>query len=235
MKPVIGVTPLFDDERNSIWMLPDYMNAIQEAGGIPVILPLTADNDSLLRAASLCTGFLLTGGQDVAPELYGERPIPECGKSNAYRDQTDQAVLRFAMERDLPLLGICRGIQLINVVLGGTLWQDLPSQTQTPLTHREPPPHDKPTHKVTLTAGSPLHGLLHAESLDVNSSHHQGVRVPAPGTTVMAKAEDNLVEALAVDGKSFIWGVQWHPERLLQTVEHARTLFTELTCRAAAV
>ena len=232
MKPVIGLTPLYEEENRCLQMRADYMDAVQNAGGVPVILPLTDDSVVLQRAISLCNGILLTGGQDVAPELYGEHPLPECGKICPHRDRTDRIVFQYAMERDLPLLGICRGAQLINVLLGGKLWQDLPSQTRTPLTHRQQLPHDKPVHKVNLCPGTPLHKLIPAGSLEVNSLHHQGIRLPAPGTTVMAKADDGLIEAFAVNGKSFIWGIQWHPERMFHAADHARILFQELVRRS---
>ena len=163
MKPLIGIAPLFDDERNSIWMLPDYMNAIRHAGGVPVILPLEGTSEDICAAASVCSGFVLTGGQDVDPKIYGETPLPQCGTPNETRDQTDYLILCYAMEHNLPLLGICRGIQLINAGLGGTLWQDLPSQTGTKIMHSQPPPRDIPVHDVRIIPGTPLHELLKTE------------------------------------------------------------------------
>ena len=103
MKPLIGIAPLFDDERNSIWMLPDYMNAIRHAGGVPVILPLEGTSEDICAAASVCSGFVLTGGQDVDPKIYGEKPLPQCGTPNETRDQTDYLILCYAMEHNLPL------------------------------------------------------------------------------------------------------------------------------------
>lgn len=232
MKPVIGLAPLYDDENCCLQMRMDYMDAVQNAGGVPVVLPLTDDAAVLQRAMSLCNGILLTGGQDVEPELYGEHPLPVCGKTCPRRDRTDRIVFQYAMERDLPVLGICRGSQLINTMLGGKLWQDLPSQTNTPLTHRQQPPHDKPVHRVVLVPDTPLHRLISTDCLEVNSLHHQGIRIPAPEITVMAKADDGLIEAFAVNGKSFVWGIQWHPERMFHTADHARILFQELIRRA---
>lgn len=234
MKPLIGIAPLFDDERNSIWMLPDYMNAIRHAGGVPVILPLEGTSEDICAAASVCSGFVLTGGQDVDPKIYGETPLPQCGTPNEIRDQTDYLILCHAMKYNLPLLGICRGIQLINAGLGGTLWQDLPSQTGTKIMHSQPPPRDIPVHDVRIIPGTPLHELLETEKLAVNSFHHQGVKDAAPGVTVMAVAEDGLVEAIAVDGKDFIWGVQWHPEHMFLKDGREMALFRELVRRSAA-
>lgn len=234
MKPLIGIAPLFDDERNCIWMLPDYMNAIRHAGGVPVILPLGGSPEDMCAAASVCSGFLLTGGQDVDPKIYGEKPLPQCGTPNETRDQTDYLILCYAMEHNLPLLGICRGIQLINAGLGGTLWQDLPSQTGTKIMHSQPPPRDVPAHDVEIVPGSPLHELVKTEKLAVNSFHHQGVKDTAPDVTVMAVAEDGLAEAIAVNGKDFIWGVQWHPEHMFFRDGCEMALFRELVRRSVA-
>ncbi len=234
MKPLIGIAPLFDDEKKNIWMLPDYMNAIRHAGGVPVILPLGGSPEDMCAAVSVCSGFLLTGGQDVDPKIYGEKPLPQCGTPNENRDQTDYLILCYAMEHNVPLLGICRGIQLINAGLGGTLWQDLRSQTGTKIMHRQPPPRDVPAHDVEIVQGSPLHELLKTEKLAVNSFHHQGVKTAAPGVTVMAVAEDGLAEAIAVNGKDFIWGVQWHPEHMFFRDGCEMALFRELVRRSAA-
>ena len=136
MKSVIGLTPLYEEENRCLQMRADYMDAVQNAGGVPVILPLTDDSVVLQRAISLCSGILLTGGQDVDPELYGEHPLPECGKISPHRDRTDRIVFQYAMERDLPLLGICRGAQLINVLLGGKPGHRLRTVSSSPMTNR---------------------------------------------------------------------------------------------------
>ena len=234
MRAVIGVMPLYDSERKSVWMLPGYLRALEKCGAAPIVLPLTLDARLLYEYALLCDGFLLTGGQDVDPKIYGETPLPQCGTPNETRDQTDYLILCYAMEHNLPLLGICRGIQLINAGLGGTLWQDLPSQTGTKIMHSQPPPRDIPVHDVRIIPGTPLHELLKTEKLAVNSFHHQGVKDAAPGVTVMAVAEDGLAEAIAVNGKDFIWGVQWHPEHMFFRDGCEMALFRELVRRSAA-
>lgn len=131
-KPVIGVVPLIDAERESFWMLPGYMEGIQDAGGLPVMLPLTDDSADVKELTALCDGILFTGGHDVSPELYGEETLPVCGETCPGRDKLEVPLLLEAMARDKSVLGICRGFQLINTALGGTLYQDLPAQRPSP-------------------------------------------------------------------------------------------------------
>ena len=155
MKRVIGLIPLVDDGRDSLWMLPGYMDGVTAAGGLPVMLPLTDDEDMLKQLCGLCDGFLLTGGHDVSPEFYGRRRLPECGATCPRRDRMEAAVLRLAMERDKPVLGICRGIQFVNAALGGTLWQDLPTQHPSGVVHQQRPPYDVPSHDVDILPDTP--------------------------------------------------------------------------------
>lgn len=160
-RPVIGITPLMDIERDSYWMLPGYMTGVEAAGGLPIMLPLTADPGQLRQLAGLCDGLLFSGGQDVNPELYGERPADKCGAICPQRDAMERALLDIALESDKPVLGICRGLQFINAALGGTLWQDLPSERpDSPINHDMKPPYDAHQHRVDLIAGTPLADLL---------------------------------------------------------------------------
>ena len=120
MKPVIGVVPLVDETKDSLWMLPGYMNGITEAGGIPIMLPLTSDEETISQLLDGIQGVLFTGGHDVDPKIYGETPIPECGAVCIERDLMEKELLEQALDRDMPILGICRGIQFINACLGGS-------------------------------------------------------------------------------------------------------------------
>ena len=128
MKPVIGVIPLWDDERDSIWMLPGYMDGISEAGGLPIIFPFTSDSQNIDQLFGLCDGILLTGGHDVSSKLYHEEPLEGLVEYCEKRDAMEEIVLAKALKEDVPVLGICRGIQFINAALGGTLYQDIPLQ-----------------------------------------------------------------------------------------------------------
>lgn len=211
-KPLIGLIPLVDAERESYWMLPGYMQAIEQAGGIPVMLPLTDDPSTLAQLSETLDGFLFTGGQDVSPALYRRPVSPGCGACCPARDDMEARLLRLALAQDKPLLGICRGIQVINALLGGDLYQDLPTEHPSPVCHHQSPPYDRPVHTVTLEADTPLGQLLGAGPLPVNSYHHQAVRTLAPSLRAMARSEDGLVEALWLPTASFVWAVQWHPE-----------------------
>jgi putative glutamine amidotransferase len=173
-KPFIGVIPLIDYVKSSYWMLPGYFGGIIEAGGIPVMLPLTSENANIKQITEMCSGFLFTGGQDVSPEIYSARKIRACGEGSPERDAMETLLLKSTMQLDKPILGICRGIQFINASLGGTLWQDIPSQFSDSVTHCQKPPYDVPSHEVYLDSGTPLHELLKTNEMPVNSYHHQG-------------------------------------------------------------
>lgn len=224
-RPIIGLIPLVDDERESYWMLPGYMQGIIEAGGTPIMLPLT-DNQYIIRQmAQRCDGFLFTGGHDISPKLYGEKPLPECGVRSKARDNMETLLLKRVVELDKPVLGICRGIQLINAVFGGTLYQDLPTQINSKFEHHQKPPYDKPIHEVLIYHDTPLYELLKIEKIAVNSYHHQAIKNLSDKLLPMAKTEDGLTEAAYMPQKRFVWGVQWHPEFSYQSDENSRLIF----------
>ena len=208
--PLIGVTPLWDAERKSVWMLPDYLEGIKAAGGIPVVLPIAMSEDDAERIVETFDGLLFTGGQDVSS-------CPE-------RDKEETVLLQKALEADKPILGICRGLQFINVFLGGTLWQDLPSQYPSDIVHRQGKPYGVPSHQVSISGE--LQSLLGKEILDVNTLHHQAVKDLGSGLTPMAVAPDGLIEAFQMPGKRFVWAVQWHPEYLFKTDKDSLAIFS---------
>ncbi len=220
--------PLWDEKKDSLWMLPGYLDGIALAGGIPVIFPFTSDEDDIARVMSGCGGFLLTGGHDVSPGVYGEEPLEGLVDCCEKRDVLEGIVLKRAIAEDRPVLGICRGIQFINAALGGTLYQDLPTQHPSDVIHRQQPPYDVPSHVVHVVPDSPLHRYLGTDMLRVNSSHHQAIKELAPGLEVMATSPDGLVEAVYMPGRSFIWAVQWHPERLFLRDQNNVKIFRAL-------
>ncbi|MBQ7562825.1 MAG: gamma-glutamyl-gamma-aminobutyrate hydrolase family protein [Lachnospiraceae bacterium] len=211
-RPIIGVMPLFDDERDSLWMLPGYFDGITEAGGLPIMLPLTADKKILGQCMEMCSGVLLTGGHDVSPALYGEDRLDDTVGCCERRDEMEKEVLKIALEKDKAVLGICRGIQFINAALGGTLYQDLPKQHPSDVDHHQSPPYDIPVHDVNIIQKTPLSELLETDILSVNSYHHQGIKELAPGLEPMAASTDGLIEAVFRPTSRFLWAVQWHPE-----------------------
>ena len=221
--PIIGVTPLWDAERKSVCMLPDYLDGIKAAGGIPIVLPLEMTEEDADRIVEACDGFLFTGGQDVTPELYGVKNALSI-ISSPERDKLETLLLSKALQSDKAILGICRGLQLINVFLGGTLWQDLPSQHPSEIIHRQGKPYGIPTHKVMLN--SSLRTLLGKEIIEVNTLHHQAAKDLGSGLTTMAVAPDGIVEAVQMAGKRFVWAVQWHPEYMFKTDPDSLAIFS---------
>ena len=224
-KPIIGVMPLWDDEKDSMWMLPGYFEGTTQTGGVPIMLPLTSDITELDQLIEMCNGFLFTGGHDVSPELYGEAALKGMVSSCRKRDEMELYILKKTIQADKPVLGICRGIQFINAALGGTLYQDIPTQYETVTEHHQKPPYDIPVHKVNIIKDSPLYKCIAAEQIAVNSYHHQAVKDVSPNLKVMAVSEDGLVEALYMPEQSFLWAVQWHPEFSYKTDSNSRKIF----------
>ena len=222
--PLIGVTPLRDAARQSVWMLPDYLDGIKAAGGLPVVLPLDVSEADVDQIVETCDGFLFTGGQDVSPSLYGMEDATGTIVSSPERDQLEALLLSKALEADKPILGICRGLQFINAFLGGTLWQDLPSQHPSEIVHRQGKPYGVPTHQVKLSGD--LQTLLGKDILEVNTLHHQAVKDLGNGLIPMAVAPDGLIEAVQMTGNRFVWAVQWHPEYLFRTDKDSLVIFS---------
>lgn len=206
-KPVIGVSPSCTNGKVSV--NSSYLVSIERAGGVPLILPMVADEATADALLSRVDGLLMTGGEDIAPAYYGEETLNSTVSINAPRDTTDMLLLTAAKKRRLPVLGICRGEQVVNVFYGGSLWQDLPSQVGTEVSHRQTEPSSVGTHWVYIEKGTQLHTLLKADSIKVNSFHHQAVKQIADGLTVSARAADGVVEGY--EGKGIIC-VQFHPE-----------------------
>ncbi|MEE0777233.1 MAG: gamma-glutamyl-gamma-aminobutyrate hydrolase family protein, partial [Bacillota bacterium] len=207
--PRIGIVPLYDETKESYWMLPGYMKGLEEAGAIPLMMPLTDDDSALEHLAEFFDGFLFPGGHDVSPALYHSNPHPKCGAICRLRDTMERKLFDLVMTVDKPAFGICRGIQLFNALLGGTLWQDLPSEHPTNLSHQQKPPYDVPVHEVEVLRNTPLYEILKQDILAVNSYHHQAVKDVAPSLAVSAKATDGIVEGVYRPDKKFIAAVQW--------------------------
>jgi len=213
MKAIIGVIPLYDETKDSLWMLPGYFDGIMEAGGIPVMLPLTSDREILQQTVNMCNGIMFTGGHDVSPEIYHESDLdPAVCSYCPERDSMEQQVLKMAMENDTAILGICRGLQFINAALGGTLFQDLPLQYPSDVIHHQKAPYDVPAHIVHISEHTPLYSVTGKKEISVNSCHHQAIKELSPELQEMAAAPDGVIEAAFHPKKHFLWAVQWHPE-----------------------
>ncbi len=227
MSKLIGVMPLWDDDKKSIWMYPGYLGGLKAAGLDAFIFPLTDDTAELKKLFGMCDGFLLTGGHDIDPRLYGERRLNGTVEPNPTRDYMDATILKMALASDKAVLGICRGLQLMNAVLGGTLYQDLPLQHGAGTDHHMHAPYDRRCHDVSIIRDTPLHRLLGKDSIAVNSIHHQAIKRLAPGLQEMARSTDGLIEAFCKPDNRFVWGIQWHPEYWYESNPDCMKIFSE--------
>lgn len=233
-KPIIGVLPLADVKTGYAWMKPNYISAITAAGGTPLILPLTEDALLLDELTAACDGFLLTGGYDIDPHFYGQERLDICGDITPGLDRMEAALLPRILAADKPMLGICRGLQFLNVALVGTLWQDLPAQHPGGIGHSMDAPYDRFVHRMIQPEDSPLLRIIPDREFHVNSAHHQGICRLGEGLFPAACSEDGLIEAVCLPGKRFVYAVQWHPEDLYPIDANAAALFHALVCASKA-
>lgn len=225
MRPRIGVLPLYNSEKQTLWINPLYFGGIEQAGGLPMLLSLSGDPALWEEYCQSFDGFVFTGGQDVDPGLYGQEKIPQCCYQAPLRDNQEFFMLRRLRELNKPVLGICRGIQVMNTALGGTLYQDLPTQHPSAVIHSQEKPYDVPHHQVTIVPGSRIHQITGLTQLSVNSMHHQAVWDVAPDFDVTAVAEDGIIEAIECRSARFFVGVQWHPEHMWQDYTSGRAIW----------
>lgn len=201
-----------------------YIQAILNAGGTPIVIP-HQPKEQLSEIIRLIDGLVLTGGVDVDPNRYGENPIEGCGEINPDRDELDLLACELALTRDLPILGICRGAQVLNVALGGTLVQDIPSQIKNPIKHWQKAPNWYATHAVVVQPTSLLEKILRTTEIRVNSYHHQSIGRVGKGLEVVATAPDGVVEAVESSEHRFVLGLQWHPELMEEHYHSAQKIF----------
>lgn len=225
MKPVIALIPLWDSEKIRYWMRINYMKGIEMAGGIPIMLPLTSDEESIKQMASTFDGFLFTGGHDISPALYNEEILPECAELCPARDSMESLLFAEALKLDKPIFGICRGLQFINVALGGSLYQDLKTQYNPDSEHRMTKPYNRGIHNVRILSETPFEELVPQEELAVNSLHHQAIKKLAPALKEGAISEDGLIEAVYMPDKKFVLATQWHPELSLGAEMYSENFF----------
>ncbi|MDY7041202.1 MAG: gamma-glutamyl-gamma-aminobutyrate hydrolase family protein, partial [Chloroflexota bacterium] len=205
-----------------------YVEAIIAAGGIPLLIPLNLGGPALRALCDSLDGILLAGGEDIAPATYGELPHEGLGEVDDERDHLELELTRLALTDGTPLLGICRGIQVLNVAVGGTLYQDIETQLPDAFAHRFRPAEysrDHPAHQVHVTPASRLATALDVTVATVNSRHHQAVMTVAPGMSVVARSPDDIVEGIELSVHPFAVGVQWHPENLAVGADGRRGLF----------
>ncbi len=235
--PLIGIpgrsdqsshgSPVFSQNRT-------YVEALARAGGAPVLIPLNLDERALRTIYERLGGLLLAGGVDVHPRRYGETIHEKCGRIDEARDAVELTLTGWTLAERLPVLAICRGVQVLNVAAGGTLYQDIASQAHGFLKHDYWPdyPRHLLSHAVTVNSGSCLAAILGGRQVAVNSMHHQAVKDLAPNFTVAARSPDGLIEAIEARDHPFALGVQWHPEELVEDAPPMRRLFEEFVSAA---
>ncbi|MCL7455220.1 MAG: gamma-glutamyl-gamma-aminobutyrate hydrolase family protein [Anaerolineae bacterium] len=233
--PVIGLTSgtIPSDEQHRpprVGQNQTYVQALLRAGAAPLLIPNLADRHLLRAVYERLHGLLLTGGGDVDPVHYGEVAHEKCGIPSPERDETEMALVRWAVDEGKPLLAICRGIQVLNVALGGSLYQDIEAQVPGAGRHDWYPGHPRTlrAHRVACLAGSRLADFMASRSLEVNTLHHQAIKEPAPALEITGTAPDGIAEAVEVAGHPFALGVQWHPEELAEEDIRAQGLFNAL-------
>ena len=218
---VAGVTREWEGQVR-VGVNANYVRAVLAAGGLPIIMVPDLSREEAIELFGECDGLLLTGGEDVDPSHYGASPHPKLGTVDPRRDVNELALVAEARARDLPILGICRGIQLCNVAFGGTLIQDIASQRPSDINHDSPSPRDVRSHRVALTEHSRLAEILGATVLEANSFHHQAIDQLGHGLTASATAPDGIIEGVeSSDPHEWIVAVQWHPEELALQPESA--------------
>ncbi|NOU96889.1 gamma-glutamyl-gamma-aminobutyrate hydrolase family protein [Paenibacillus sp. LMG 31456] len=229
MKPIIGITSNIKDEKLLTTGLSN-IHAIVKAGGVPVVLPNISDEAAIERMLESIDGLLVTGGGDADPTLYGEEPLPQLGEVCPERDQFELLLITGVLKKNKPVLGICRGCQMINVAAGGDLFQDIYSQHQTQLLqHTQKAPRSHTSHYVDILENSLLHNIVQSSRFKVNSYHHQAVRSVAEGFEITARSSDGIIEAYESKKHRFVVGVQWHPENLVRSNDiYSQKLFNAL-------
>lgn len=236
-RAVVGITLGDGDRPGYHSMRADYVRAVERAGAVPVVLPTLAAEaaEALLDRID---GLLLSGGVDVDPALYGRPPHPKLGRVDRERDEFELALTRHALSRDLPVLAICRGQQVLNVATGGTLIQDIPSELEGAVAHEAPGRRTRRSHAVEVVGGSKLGLILGPGPLSVNSFHHQAIDRLGEGLTVTGRCpEDGVIEAVEMKDRSFVLGVQWHPESFWNEEASFQALFDahQAACRASVL
>jgi len=213
--PLIGITSRTISRTSAEFVVgQNYTDAILRAGGAPVLLPGIADKAYCEKILSAIDGLIISGGDDMDPAFYGEEPHPKLGLVDVQKGNFEFMLTRMALRKNIPILGICGGIQMLNVAAGGTLYQDIPSQTGSGIKHSQELTKSVPSHYVAIEKNTRLHKILGMVKLRVNSTHHQAVKDLAKDFVVAARAADGIVEAIEMQVKRFVIGVQWHPESL---------------------
>ena len=233
MKPIIGLFVTVDNNKitNADFT---YSRAITELGGTPIVLPYTADNVDIDNFISLCDGFLFSGGKDVEPRRFNEELLNDSLVIHYYRDDLEFRAFDKIIATNKPILGICRGAQVINVGLGGTLYQDIPTQIPSKISHRQSDGQSEYSHDIIVVKDTPLYKLVGGlDKIKANSFHHQSIKVLGKGLKLMATADDGVIEGAYLDNERYLRIYQWHPEKLFDKHDYNNLIIKDFidACR----
>jgi putative glutamine amidotransferase len=234
MRPLIGITcsrrivegwaPDSPGDRID-YTFEEYSKAIRHWGGTPVLIPIAQNRETLQMILARINGLLVSGGPDIQPTFYDEPPVPELGEVDEDLDRMELEITKMAFQRNLPILTICRGVQVLNVSRGGTLYQDIPTQVQASMNHIQTADKSIPTHIIRIEGKTLLHHILGRREIWVNGKHHQAIKDLAPDFIVSARARDGIIEAIEHPSRRFVLGVQWHPEGTWEKDPYSKKLF----------
>ncbi len=237
MHPVIGIPcravyregskrPMYGNNRT-------YIHAVENAGGLPILIPLLKDYQTLEGLISRLDGILFSGGFDLQPSLYGEERHEALGQCDPELDELEIAMANWALQEDMPILGSCRGMQLLNVVLGGSLYQDIASQYPGALEHCPDRDRTEASHLVTIEEGSQMEKIMEVQQVAVNSLHHQAIKQLGAGVRITGRAPDGIAEMLEVPGRRFVVAMQSHPEEMYANTVECERLFRAFVAACA--
>ena len=241
-RPLIGVTAdlseapgkLNNYQEPTLFVPQRYLNAIEQAGAIALVLPPSQSEVAMRRMLGLVDGLVITGGNfDIHPRYYGERPIRELGALKARRTKFELEMTAAALKQDLPILGICGGAQAINVALGGSLYQDIETQVAGAGAHEQGTRKNRGGHRVNIKAGTRLHAIVRRRKMEVNTTHHQAVKKIGRGLVANAVAEDGIIEGIESTQHRWVLGVQWHPEVLAPRRTDQQRIFSLFVAHCA--
>lgn len=231
MKPVIGISANlmtisegFFSVKQKVSLNNSYIHAVEKAGGVPVVIPVNVCEENIREQVNRVDGILLSGGIDVSPIIYNEEPHRKLGEISQELDTFNMLMIKIALELNKPILGICRGIQMLNVALGGTLYQDIEYIDGSYIKHCQQAAPYEGTHAIKIIPGNDLSNIL-GEKAYVNSYHHQSIKKLGDGLRAIAYSKDSVIEAVEKKGDLFVMGVQWHPEVMVDYSEEMLDIF----------
>lgn len=226
MRPMIGVTSFHDWKEERVRQNETYIRAVEKSGGAPILLPVTDNEEVIDRFLDTIDGLIISGGPDIGANFFNEEPHKDVGGIAPLMDVFELSLTRKAIGKHIPIFGICRGLQVLNVAMGGTLYQDIYSQCDTLIQHRQKAPRSFTAHSIEIEESSLLYKLF-GNKLRVNTFHHQALKDVAKGLKAVAYAPDGIIEAVEGIDEGFIVGVQWHPEGMWNSEYNYDQLFDE--------